>query len=222
MEAQLQSLKVAELKDLLIAASLPVTGNKPDLVKRLLEHPEATKKLEQEADASGAADTSPAAAVNAAEDAQPSAASAPSVSGSAPAAGDAAPVAAVSSDATAATPSAEERKQTHLAELEKRKARALRFGMPTEELEQEIKRVTEFGPPETASNTDKVAQELRRGKKGGAAPEKKSEQPATPAVSEEERARRQKRAERFGVVSAEEEDKKRRRTERFDAETAQA
>lgn len=45
MEAKLQSLKVAELKDLLQSASLPVTGNKPDLIKRLLENPEAAKSV---------------------------------------------------------------------------------------------------------------------------------------------------------------------------------
>lgn len=45
MEAQLQSLKVPELKDLLQKASLPITGNKPDLIKRLLENPAATASL---------------------------------------------------------------------------------------------------------------------------------------------------------------------------------
>lgn len=50
MEAKLQSLKVAELKELLQAGSLPVTGNKADLVRRLLEHPEATQSLQRYVD----------------------------------------------------------------------------------------------------------------------------------------------------------------------------
>ena len=50
MEAKLQALKVAELKELLHSAQLPTSGNKPDLVKRLLENPDATQTLQ---DASG-------------------------------------------------------------------------------------------------------------------------------------------------------------------------
>lgn len=46
MEAKLQSLKVPELKELLQAAELPVSGNKADLIKRLLENPQATASLE--------------------------------------------------------------------------------------------------------------------------------------------------------------------------------
>lgn len=46
MEAKLQLLKVTELKELLQAAELPVSGNKADLIKRLLENPEATKSLQ--------------------------------------------------------------------------------------------------------------------------------------------------------------------------------
>jgi len=46
MEAKLQSLKVPELKELLQTADLPVSGNKADLIKRLLENPKATASLE--------------------------------------------------------------------------------------------------------------------------------------------------------------------------------
>ena len=46
MEAKLQSLKVPELKELLQAADLPVSGNKAELIKRLLENPKSTASLE--------------------------------------------------------------------------------------------------------------------------------------------------------------------------------
>lgn len=45
MEAKLQSLKVPELKELLQKAHLSAAGNKPDLIKRLLENPQATESL---------------------------------------------------------------------------------------------------------------------------------------------------------------------------------
>merc|ERR1712060_954918 len=43
-ESELEAKKVAELKDMLKEKGLPQTGNKPDLIARLLEH-------EKEADA---------------------------------------------------------------------------------------------------------------------------------------------------------------------------
>lgn len=45
MESKLQALKVVDLKKLLQDANLPVSGAKADLVKRLLENPEATSSL---------------------------------------------------------------------------------------------------------------------------------------------------------------------------------
>lgn len=45
MEAKLQALKVPELKKLLQDANLPVSGAKAELIKRLLEAPEATSSL---------------------------------------------------------------------------------------------------------------------------------------------------------------------------------
>lgn len=45
MEAKLQSLKVPELKELLQNAALAVTGNKPDLIKRLIENPSAAASI---------------------------------------------------------------------------------------------------------------------------------------------------------------------------------
>ncbi|WFD39419.1 uncharacterized protein MJAP1_002396 [Malassezia japonica] len=240
MEAQLQSLKVPELKDLLQKASLPITGNKPDLIKRLLENPAATASLGGEStDApSTESEAAPAAApvAPAAEAAAPAAAPA----AAAPAAADA-PKADAPADAPAdetadapaaepAQPSQEERTQAHLAELEKRKARALRFGQPTEELEKEIERVAKFGLPTTeGAASERVdgglkkrappAQDKKAPKAAKTEAKKPAEPaaPAAPAVSEEELARRQRRAERFGLVNPAEEDKKRSRAERFGA-----
>lgn len=45
MEAKLQALKVPELKKLLQDANLPVSGTKAELIKRLLESPDATSGL---------------------------------------------------------------------------------------------------------------------------------------------------------------------------------
>lgn len=45
MEAQLQALKVVDLKKLLGDASLPQSGTKAELIKRLLENPTAIASL---------------------------------------------------------------------------------------------------------------------------------------------------------------------------------
>lgn len=48
MEAKLQTLKVADLKKLLQDAKLPVSGAKAELVKRLMENPEAAASVTAE------------------------------------------------------------------------------------------------------------------------------------------------------------------------------
>lgn len=45
MEAKLQALKVPELKKLLQDANLTISGTKAELIKRLLESPDATASL---------------------------------------------------------------------------------------------------------------------------------------------------------------------------------
>lgn len=45
MEAQLQALKVVDLKKLLGDAALPQSGTKAELIKRLLENPSAISSL---------------------------------------------------------------------------------------------------------------------------------------------------------------------------------
>lgn len=113
----------------------------------------------------------------------------------APAAADA-PKADAPADAPAAEPalpSQEERTQAHIAELEKRKARALRFGQPTEELEKEIERVTKFGLPTTeGAASERVDSGLKKrappaqdkkAPKAAKTETKKPAEPAAPAVS---------------------------------------
>lgn len=129
MEAKLQSYKVAELKELLQAANLSTSGNKPDLIKRLLENPEATKSLKS---SEGEAAQQPA---------EP-----PKQEATAPAPEPIPDTASQTTEPIKPTkPSDTERKNALLTELEKRKARAIRFGQPYEDLEKQILRIQKFG-----------------------------------------------------------------------------
>ncbi|PKI82308.1 hypothetical protein MVES_003787 [Malassezia vespertilionis] len=208
MEAKLQSLRVPELKELLQAASLPTTGNKPDLLKRLLENSAATESLESDL----AAKTAPAP-----ESKSQDAASAPQTE---PASETIAPAAA-SATAPAAETGEDTRKQAYLAELEKRKTRALRFGQPIDELEKQIEHVAKHGVPEKGKATVERAHSQLHGKRERPAQTKetsnKKAAPVAPApkISEEELAQRQRRAERFGLVNADEEKRKQERMQRF-------
>ena len=134
MEAKLQTYKVAELKDLLLRANLSTSGNKPDLIKRLLENPEATKSLE-----ASVGEAAPQPAEPPKQDTPAPAAEPPRD----PAPQNAEPVAS-------GKPSETERKNALLAELEKRKARAIRFGQPHEDVEKQILRIQKFGIAEDA------------------------------------------------------------------------
>jgi len=147
MEAKLQTYKVAELKDLLLRANLSTSGNKPDLIKRLLENPEATKSLE--------------ASVG---EAAPQPAEPPKQDTPAPAAEPTHdPVPQNAEPVASGKPSETERKNALLAELEKRKARAIRFGQPYEDVEK-------FGIEEDA-HTNRLDTELKKdhGKRGAPA-----------------------------------------------------
>lgn len=63
--------------------------------------------------------------------------------------------------------SGEDRKRDLLAELEKRKARAQRFGEPTEEIERKIQRIQRFGlEAADAAGVSKIGSELRGSKRG--------------------------------------------------------
>ena len=154
MEAKLQTFKVAELKDLLLRANLSTSGNKPDLIKRLLENPEATKSLE--------------ASVG---EAAPQPAEPPKQDTPAPAAESTRDPAPQNAEPVASgKPSETERKNALLAELEKRKARAIRFGQPHEDVEKQILRIQKFGIEEDA-HTNRLDTELKKdhGKRGASA-----------------------------------------------------
>lgn len=253
MEAYLQSLKVTDLKQLLKAASLPTTGVKQTFVERLLENPEA---LPKDIPAAGEAPPPAAAAAAGSPDAKavsPSAATAaaaakspvakPAGAASAGSPGKATSATAASPAPTATTPavdastapvpagpSAAERHASLLAELEKRRARAARFGQDdaVKDAEAKLERAKKFGAAEGSEALDVLERELGMrpaAKKAapaasaaGAGKKEKDGKPAAaaakpakapePELSEEAKAELAKRKEQ-------EEEAKRRRAERF-------
>jgi len=184
-------LKVTDLKDLLSARSLPVSGKKEELIARLTESDAATPTADDLGDLAppeedydwdtpatktylpgmfdlnartAETETKPAAAPAAApssapkqsvETPNPTAATTTANSPPAPAP-TTAPTAADTTDADAAL----------AAELEKRKRRAERFGIPLEESAKALERARKFGiQPNTA--TTENAKKAARGKKFG-------------------------------------------------------
>ncbi len=165
MDAKLQALKVPELKALLQAASLPVSGNKADLIARLLENPSATASL-SEGEAAAPQEEAPAAApapateAPAAADASAAAPTDAATNGSAPVT-EAAPTTSAppaSTEAQAPQQSAEEAKEKQkasiLEELQKRLRRLQKFSTggeneQIEALEKQIARIERFGLSET-------------------------------------------------------------------------
>ncbi|KDN49225.1 hypothetical protein K437DRAFT_273299 [Tilletiaria anomala UBC 951] len=184
MEAQLQALKVADLKSLLQASSLPVSGNKPDLVKRLLENPQATASLNSTAQNSGAngskadeedllafdgdaskpdadaAAPAPAAGLPANASASVKAESAPTPNA------EAADIPKASTTATAAAcvapaPTEAELKAAQIVELQKRLKRLQKFGGSTaeaEEMQRQIERTEKYGVSLDAHKAMGIAQ----------------------------------------------------------------
>lgn len=219
MESKLQSLKVAELKQLLTAAGLAVSGNKPDLIQRLLENPQATASLGgQEAAPALASTATPATPVPAA--ATPTPAPAP-----APAPATAPPTSdhdTSSTPAPAADPSEEDRRQALIAELEKRKARAAKFGQPLGEAERKLERAIKFGlDPKEEAAVSKLTKPLstpadrRKEKKESGAKKEGNKEGNKEAVKEETEEEKEKRLK----AVEEEKEKARRRAERFGLST---
>ncbi|WFD18533.1 hypothetical protein MCAP1_000737 [Malassezia caprae] len=213
MEAQLQSLKVPELKELLQAADLPVSGNKADLIKRLLENPKATASLESSTgDAPAPSEPTPAQSTEKNE-----ATSETVTKESAPEAATQPAEKQGEQPATSSEPTMEARTEALLAELEKRKARAVRFGQPYEELEKRITRIRKFGmEAEDGEDTGRLDSELKKSRPKAAASQPPAKTaaptpaPSEPAVDAEELERRKRRAERFGLVPTDNSEKKAR------------
>jgi SAP domain-containing ribonucleoprotein len=230
MESKLQALKVTDLKKLLQDANLPVSGAKAELVKRLLENPAATSSMEGgeeedllgEYEAEPAAKEEPSTAVPAS-----SATTAPTVTTEA-AKSSPAPNTTTSATPTpaATTESEEDRKAALVAELEKRKARAARWGTSTEDADAKLQRALKFGVEATKDSTlDKLEGGLKGGKgrkenkteakptNGDAKPKaEKVAAPVKPVETEKEKAAREER-------QAADEAAKKRRAERFGIQT---
>jgi SAP domain-containing ribonucleoprotein len=132
--------------------------------------------------------------------------------------------------AAAAAPvekSEEDQKAVLIAELEKRIARAKRYGLATEEAEKQLERAIKFG---VESTQDKTLSALDGGLKGGKRREEKAEKKATPVAGPKEvtETANKKGAEKTPVPAETEEEKaariarqeadeaaKKRRAERF-------
>lgn len=235
MEAHLQSLKVPELKALLSKASLAVSGNKADLVKRLLENPSVTEGLLPQ---DALVDTNPAVKASETPASAPSVPTTESQQTAQPSTGAASPApastttagAAASSPAPAtAEPSAEERKASLIAELEKRKARAARFGQELGEADRKLERAIKFGLEEedgaslktlegelSGKKKQKKEQELKKqdGKKNGE-PQKQNQGKKTPVAKEPEKVLTEEEKAALEERKAKEEELKRKRAERF-------
>ena len=268
MEAKLQSLKVPELKALLTAAGLSVSGNKPDLIQRLVDNPAATASLggEQASASTRAAESTPVSApapvhstpasattstTSAPKDTPSIASTTTTALPTAATGGDASKVdnngasdAGVSASANAEQQRASEEERTRalILELEKRKARAAKFGQPLGEAERKLERAIKFGlDPTDEANVAKLNQPLgtrpvSKKDKSPAAPSQKHPNPPETdeqkqhrlAHLQQEKEKALKRAHRFGLVdsapsqqdSEEEKERKRKRQQRFN--TAQS
>lgn len=216
MEAKLQALKVPELKALLTTANLSTTGVKADLIARLLENPQATASLGGESGESATKPATPAAPA-AAPAPTPQKVTSGAENGKKPAA--AAPAAgqpAKAGEPAAPEQSEEERRQVLIAELEKRKARAAKFGQPLGEAEAKLERLIKFGIDATEeAAVAKLSNPLGNKSRREAKPQQQQKKeaasiPSKPKESEEEKADRlakleiekekaRKRAERFGI-----------------------
>jgi len=210
-------LKVAELKEELGKRSLPVSGKKEELVARLLES-EGKSKSTANADLGDLAPPEddydwdePAAKITTKSEtkAAPAPASAPATSAAKPAAAPKQPLEAPkpSSETTAKSPpvaaGTEATDEALAAELEKRKRRAERFGIPLADSVKALERAKRFGTTETTLDESK---KQARGKRFGNqvwtknVPSEETKAPGKGKVlddpAEAEKAR--KRAERFG------------------------
>ncbi|SAM81684.1 uncharacterized protein UBRO_03209 [Ustilago bromivora] len=219
MESKLQSLKVTELKQLLTAAGLAVSGNKPDLIQRLLENPQATASLGGGEEAASSPAQPPAAPAPVSADPTPTpalalAASEPALSTTKTTQNGAAQTFTTST--SPAEPSEEEGRQALIVELEKRKARAAKFGQPLGEAERKLERAIKFGLDPTEAAVSKLTKALSN--PADKRKEKKERREAVvvekkPEETEDERKEREKREE-------EEKKKASRRAERFGLKTS--
>ncbi|KAG8902664.1 hypothetical protein FRB99_004280 [Tulasnella sp. 403] len=234
-EAKLSKLKVADLKQILAQVSLPTTGKKSDLIAQILASPAALKAAGIEASTTTASDldaeydepqsstdtpTKSGDAGTSAAVAQNGTSTNPSPSTSAQPAPAEQPATVTGTSTTAAAPSSTNKSVPQAAipkpasvhpqdDLERRKARAARFGIPlvddikktTGKADSRSKATATTAKP-TASTADGEEKLKKRAEKFGTAKTAVSTGPVDQAgaVDPAEEERRRKRAERFGLA----------------------
>ncbi|KAJ6499444.1 hypothetical protein C8R45DRAFT_982412, partial [Mycena sanguinolenta] len=212
MDSKLKSLKVADLKDILAKANQPPPpkATKADLITRILASPDATDVynakfgpkddlLAPPEDLDWDVDQAPEPAP-VAKPAKPASAAKPVPPPAPPPAAAAVAPASEPAPKTDAPPPSDA-KPTEDLELEKRRQRAERFGIPLVESKTPVVKKTKAAAPAPAPAKIPDANEKLDARAARFGTGQKRPAP-TEVVDAEEQERRRKRAERFGTATA--------------------
>ncbi|KAI0686350.1 hypothetical protein BC835DRAFT_1420448 [Cytidiella melzeri] len=227
MESKLKALKVVELKDILSKAQVTVVGkaNKADLIAKILASPNALATLEEQAGRTPGTTASPTAPLDTptapVHDATNSLTSSKAIATpavtSVPAPISPPKAKSAPSKACEKTDTADAPQPVEDPELEKRKARAARFGIPLVEPKVSKAAAAHLHKHSTSEvkpidNPEKLdARSKRFGIKNSKTSESepvrtgrgnKRAAPASEIVDPEEAERRKRRAERFGMAES--------------------